>query len=397
MDNLISTKLLLTSTLVFCTTVAANTDPCATFAPDATLTDQEQLDIRQACSTESSPLSCMKQKTSEQYDLNYTSAIYSFLGSCKKPAHDNYVKAKKELALVETPDTDSEVQAVQEKSAEDKKVADDAKAAADAEKLAAMPANQTTKPWLVTLSVGSQHLPDYQGGASNGLSKSQAFGEVIADYRSVDKEKNEIHWGAFISLEGQPINSDEAPAVSDIEFNDVANTLTTGIYYIDMFDRATTDDSWDNFFAPKHGRIIGATDEKYKYYSSKWGWGGKLSMRSRESFGDKKDAIDPIAELGLHYRYDEHDGKLGVGNVMPKGTLSFGLGYWHNYEEYLAQDADTENRLRFLIRGEYRLSDEVPAYLGFKGNLGKGPDNLGVYLSLRMKSDKLLGLLTDEK
>ena len=169
------------------------------------------------------------------------------------------------------------------------------------------------------------------------------------------------------------------------------------IYYINMFDSVGDDSRW-SFFNPKEGQIFGTKDgDKYTHYSSKWGWGGKLSMRSRESYDTKKDAIDPIAEIGLHYRYDEHNGVTDYGNVMPKGTLSFGVGYWHNYEEYLAQDAYVGNRWRILVRGEYRLSDEVPAYLGFKGNLGQGPDNLGVYLSLRMKSDKLLGLLTDEK
>jgi hypothetical protein len=393
MDHFISTKLLLSSTLFFCTAVAANTDPCATFAPDATLSDQEQLDIRQACSSQSSPLSCMKQKTAEQYDLNYAAAIYSFLGSCKKPAHDNYRKAKKELALVDLSDAEREKKQneIAATTPEQKKREAAKKAMAD------LPATQTTKPWLVTVSVGSQHLPDYQGGASNGLSKSQAFGEVIADYRSVDERKNEIHWGAFMSLEGQPVNNADAPNVRSIEFNDVANTLTTGIYYINMFDQVGASSRW-SFFNPKEGQIFGTkVGDKYTHYSSKWGWGGKLSMRSRESLGAKKDAIDPIAEIGLHYRYDEHNGVTDYGNVMPKGTLSFGLGYWHNYEEYLAQDAYVGNRWRFLVRGEYRLSDEVPAYLGFKGNLGQGPDNLGVYLSLRMKSDKLLGLLTDEK
>jgi hypothetical protein len=165
-----------------------------------------------------------------------------------------------------------------------------------------------------------------------------------------------------------------------------------------MFDhvpKESNDSMLRNFLAPKEGKIIGAEGDKYTHYSSKWGWGGKVSMRARESLGEKKDSVDPIAELGLHYRYDEHNGALGVGNVMPKGTLSFGLGYWFNYEEYLSSDASKSSRLRYLVRGEYRLSDTVPAYLGFKGNFGSGPDSLGVYLSLRMKSEELLGLLSD--
>lgn len=395
MDIQFLPKALLAPTLLFCATTAANTpkDPCESYAPDATLTDQEQLTVKQACSSEAIPLNCMKNKTAEQYDLNYAASIYSFLGACKNPASDNYKKAKAELAQLTLSEDERKVQVDKEKTDTEAKK----KEAEDEKKLANLPASQTNKPWLVTISVGSQHLPDYQGGDSSGLSKTQAFAEVIADYRSVELKKNEIHWGAFISLEGQPVNRADAAAVNDIEFNDVAHTLTSGVYYIDIFDRSSEGSSWSKFFEPKEGKIRGSKDSKYTDYSSKWGWGAKVSMRARESFDDKKDAIDPIGEFGLHYRYDEHNGLLGDGNVMPKGSLSFGIGYWHNYEEYLSQFSSTGNRWRYLVRGEYRLSELVPAYLGFKGNLGSGPDNLGVYLSLRMKSDKLLGLLTDEK
>lgn len=395
MDIRYQPRALLVSTLLFCATAAANTakDPCESYAPDATLTDQEQLAVKQACSAEAIPLACMKNKTAEQYDLNYAASIYSFLGACKNPASDNYKKAKAELALVALSEEQRQLKIEQTKT----EIAAKVKQAEDELKREQLPANQTNKPWLVTLSVGSQHLPDYQGGESSGLSKTQAFAEVIADYRSEDINKNEIHWGAFISLEGQPVNRADASAVNDIEFNDVANTLTSGVYYIDIFDHNSEDSSWRSFFAPKEGELKGSKDSRYTHYSSKWGWGAKVSMRARESFDDKKDAIDPIGEFGLHYRYDEHNGLVGAGNVMPKGSLSFGIGYWHNYEEYLSQFSSTGNRWRYLVRGEYRLSDMVPAYLGFKGNLGSGPDNLGVYLSLRMKSDKLLGLLTDEK
>lgn len=373
----------------------AQAGTCDNYSPDPAISAAEQQNIQKLCSTDPSPLACIKKRSAEQLDLNYAAAIYAFLGQCKDRQHANFTKAKQQLAEADTSEAERQKALIAIKEAEALK----AKAAADqkkAEDLAKnIPAAQTKSPWLVTVAVGSQYLPDYASGQTQGLSKAQAFAEIIADYRQSDIAEDDYHWGAFMQLEGVPVARKDAKQSSEIKFNDVADSLSAGVYYINMFDNKASSQLLQ-FLSPKTG-VLNASDSKYSHYTSEWGWGGKLSFRSREKIGELNDAVDAISEIGLHYRYSEHNGQLNSGNVMPKGMLSFGVGYWDQYEDYLSLQHEIGSRWRFLMRGEYRLSEEVPAYLGFKGNLGKGPDNLSVYLSLRMKSDKILGLFTEDK
>lgn len=233
-----------------------------------------------------------------------------------------------------------------------------------------LPEAKTNEPWLISLSLGQQYLPDYSTGENEGFNNSQAFAEIILDKRVFLDSGRKIHWGTMLTFEGQPINTEKTKSPSEVEFNDVADTLTAGIYAIYMFK-----------------------NNDHSNYEDGWGAAGRISLRSRESIGEKKDTLDEIAEIGIHYRYNTTVTKYG--NVMPRATLSIGGGYWNNYEEYMSE-SNSDLRYRFLFRGEYRLAENTPIYLGIRGNTGKGADNIAVYLSLRMSTNKLLGLLSDQ-
>lgn len=226
--------------------------------------------------------------------------------------------------------------------------------------------------------------------ATGGLDKSQSFGEVIIDHREV-RDSRERHWGAILTFEGQPVHVNSDKNINDVKFNDVADTMTAGLYFVQMLDFSPFKSEKCILLCSNDGALAGQPGWQF---DSKWGVGTKVSLRSRESLGDMGDSVDEIMEVGLHYRYNEYKTGIGQGNVMPRGTLSLGLGYWNDYEDYLGV-TDNKYRWRFLVRGEYRLNQEIPLYLGFKGNIGNGADAIAAYLSLRIHTNKLIGLLTD--
>lgn len=261
-----------------------------------------------------------------------------------------------------------------------------------------LPKGRTDIPWIVSISVGQQFLPSYDEGKSSGLSHSQSFFELITDHRSPRENGKVKHWGAVITLDGQPVKrSDSTTELGKVKFDDVADTLTAGIYYIHMFgtdngtnSRPNTPNCWRAWaFCSLEGTL-----DNNQRYESRWGIGGKVSIRSRENLGGRDDSIDWLAEVGLHYRYSEYQAALGNGNVIPRGSLSVGLGYWDNYGDYFGKTSASYN-LRILARAEYQISQSVPAYIGFRGNLGKGPDNISLYLAFRLNADDVLKLFVN--
>lgn len=380
--------------------------------------------------------SCLSRARQQLLQVRQAAALHRFLGICQDPEHPNYQLAQAQLLPLlmpqlataggaapgaAAPGTAAGTAAAAPSapgSAVPLLAAAAAQPAANAPALTPAPtANkaagqaaaagtpaapaalkiklQSDKPWLSSLSVGSQYLPDYRNDKTNHLSHAQAFAEVIVDYRQAEPDSlfAKGHWGTFLQLEGTPVVRKDAKNAADLKFNDVSQSLSAGVYMLRRVD------------VPWLPSIKGTLDgnELYDHYTSEWFVGGKFSVRQRDSIGEGQDGIDPIAEIGLQYRYSEFKGTLAGGNVMPRGSLSLGLGYWDAYEDVFGVTAASNplhgdlvaSRWRYLIRGEYRLADTIPFYLGFKGNLGKGPDTLGLYLSLRMNAEQFLGVFTE--
>lgn len=353
---------LITITSLTLLTLSYNaTADCNTIIAPADLPNDLADKLNTAC--KGKPADCYSNETEKLLLKLKRDAALTFLQQCDDASHANYQAAVAQLQ----PEPKTEIEPKP------------------------LPKFQSDKPWIVSIALGQQFLPSYDEGNSSGLNHSQAFFELITDHR-IKKPDNRIsHWGAVVTLEGQPIKKADS-VDTDIKFDDVADTLTAGIYYIHMFKSGSNDTSdclrW-NLLCNTSGTL----NEGLKYESG-WGFGGKVSVRSRESLGDRDDSVDWLAELGLHYRYNEFQSDIKNRNVIPRGSFSVGLGYWDNYGDYFGRPSSSYN-IRVLARAEYQISAAVPAYIGFRGNLGKGPDNIGVYLAFRLNADDLLKLFVN--
>lgn len=413
-----------------CSAPLAAADACATLDLSFSVTRADQQKAQQACKNQG--VDCLVLELQKRSRLRQAAGLHKFLANCIDPDHANYAIATNLLAAMtsqaapptttdaapttaNTPTQETsgalatspastispaisqdtapgrrEVPPIETATATSVKNSDEQKPITD--EPATQPLKlQTDRPWLATLTVGNQFLPDYKQGETSKLNHSQAFAEVMVDHRTA-KTSNpalaSMHWGTLLQLEGVPVSREQGKKTSELRFDDVSQSLSVGIYGLWSIDNFS-------LLAPSSGQIQG--NDHATNYSSQWFLAGKLSVRARDKLGDNQDGIDPIAEVGLHYRYNEFSGLLGDGNVMPRGSLSIGIGYWDSYEDLLGDPRLTDARWRYLIRGEYRLADSVPFYLGFKGNLGQGPDNLGLYLSMRLNADQFLALFGETK
>ena len=336
------------------TTAWSADDACAGYPITPTLTPEAQNAISTQCNGQG--YSCVMSQTQAQLKQLSRSALHRFLADCADTTNANYIAAKNELKVLDSGvDTPSN------------------------------PSDSADRPWMVSVLFGAQFLPDYASGDASGFDKSQAFVELLADER-VAGANGDHHWGMQVTLEGLPIDagSNAAPNPQDLQFTDVADTLTAGVYYLSFWQGCAI----GSFFCSSSSTLSnGATAE------SKWGWGSKIGLRSRESLGANQDSVDYFVEAGLHYRYNEFTGT--PGNYLPRGFFSVGLAYWDKYEDYQGS-TDEALRLRLLTRAEYRLSDKIPVHIGVKGNLGEGLDTATVYFAFRVETERLLGLFVPE-
>ena len=267
---------------------------------------------------------------------------------------------------------------------------------------------EVIKPWLVRVSLGKQFLPKYEDGESQGFDDAQNYLQVVADsrWRNPDKPGAYDHWGGFLTLEGAPVAAADAPSSRDVKFSDVADTLTAGLYGYFEYEAGKCisqellyiPESWFRFFCTDPDADAG---EGRRYHSA-WSKGFKMGLRSREQVeftttdgnSELSDSVDGFLELGVRYEYAEYQNP-DAGNLLPRGSINLGVAYWDNYEEYLGT-TDSAARRRVVVSADYRLSEDVPVYFGMKGNLGKGNDNVFVYIEFRFNSERLLGLLADK-
>ena len=98
------------------------------------------------------------------------------------------------------------------------------------------------------------------------------------------------------------------------------------------------------------------------------------------------------------FRFAHHK-RVPIG-VNPEIDRSVELlyGYWENFlsEDQLreAGHPDPKNqRYRFVIRGKIRFPGTVPIFAGVVANLGRGKDDLRVFLAMRLEVEKLIALL----
>jgi len=329
-------------------------DACAGYPITPALSTEAQNAITTQCSGQS--YQCVLTQTQTQLKQVTRSALHRFLADCADTTHINYVAAKKELSTL-----DSGVNALSN------------------------PNDSTERPWMVSVLFGAQFLPDYASGNASGFDKSKAFVELLADERVAGTD-GDHHWGMQVTLEGLPIDagSEAEPNPQNLQFTDVADTLTAGVYYLSFWNGCAI----GSFFCSSSSTLKNNVTAE-----SKWGWGGKIGLRSRESLGDNQDSVDYFVEAGLHYRYSEFSGT--PANYLPRGFFSVGLAYWDKYEEYQGS-TDESLRLRLLTRAEYRLSDKIPVHIGVKGNLGEGLDTVTVYFAFRVESDRLFSLFVPE-
>lgn len=262
-------------------------------------------------------------------------------------------------------------------------------------------ANNYYKPsdgssWANQFMVGYSLNSSYnENNEHEGLQEQTPFAQFGFDGRWRSESGNTLHWeigGLFASsptltdseddstptesatdVEGdQPeeMPEDETSKPSQPTFNDVSDSL-------DIYTKVTT-----NFWADK--------DDALKDYFTV---GALAGFKTRDNITDEQDAVVHYYGLLGEYLYFG-TATRNAKNSIPRGKVWVS---YLNFEEY----GGLEDQKRWLIRGEWQLNnapdadpDEGRFVVGFKANLGKGADDVGIFFAYRSGFDSIRSFIT---
>lgn len=249
-----------------------------------------------------------------------------------------------------------------------------------------------TNQFMVGYSLNSSYNEDNE---HEGLQEQTPFAQFGFDGRWRSESGNTLHWeigGLFASSPTLTDNQDDTtptePAVdaegdqpeempedetskpSQPTFNDVSDSL-------DIYTKVTT-----NFWADK--------DDALKDYFTV---GALAGFKTRDSITDEQDAVVHYYGLLGEYLYFGKNTR-NAKNSIPRGKVWVS---YLNFEEY----GGLEDQDRWLIRGEWQLNnapdadpDEGRFVVGFKANLGKGADDVGIFFAYRSGFDSIRSFIT---
>ena len=205
-NNVVSSISLFIYILAFSSIASYAEEDCSEpkIIPKLSAEDHQKLHDICVAKTELDYASLYTAQIPEFMRKNTKRELHLYLAKCQDEQHENYIEVANQLAAL--PNSGDPI-----------------------------PESQSSSPWLVSVSMGKQFLPDYENGATGGLDKSQSFGEVIIDHREV-RNNRERHWGAILTFEGQPVHVNSDKNINNIKFNDVADTMTAGLYFAQMLD-----------------------------------------------------------------------------------------------------------------------------------------------------------------
>lgn len=265
---------------------------------------------------------------------------------------------------------------------------------------------QTARTWVSYVGMGAQFLPDYNDqGKSEGFKKQQFFADLFVDGRFTDDCKSpgdtadkknyspanvcgfaSLHTGVRLTLLGAPVARQDNTGIAPTKFSDVSQALIFAPYaywsVLQGVERAPSKSEGEKDFAKQYVHNLGPLIR-----------GGLISRDSVDT--SNGDTASWFAQLGLQYTYESYRfNKISgesVTNGLPEGFASV---TWGRFEDY----ANLGKRNRLIVEAGYRVLTKTRLYLGFKANLGKGPDDFGAFLAYYFSPDKLVGIFgTDDK
>ena len=249
--------------------------------------------------------------------------------------------------------------------------------------------------WANQFMVGYAIQSDYnQEGESEGLNRKHAFAQFGFEGRWITDNSRAIHWEIGGLFAGTPVldtseqgDSEESEgddsdantnAMMDsgdngddkVKFNDVTDSL-------DIYTKVTTS-------------IFSFKDKPMKDYFTA---GALAGFKTRDNMTSEQDSVIYYAGGLVEYLYYGKD-MSNAENQIPRGKIR--LAYL-NFEEY----GGVKHANRWLLTGEWQLnqspdaeSDEGRFVVGFKANLGKGADDVGIYFAYRSGFDAIRDFLT---
>jgi len=231
--------------------------------------------------------------------------------------------------------------------------------------LSAADKNEENELWHSSLFMGVQVLPQYDENNSNrGFEQIQFYANLNLDARWVDLTDNLadgiINMGLDVKLLGTPVSRKENnQTIANADFNDVAHTLDTSIYY-------------------------GYVPQKWRFglargLFSELAFETRAGVKVREKKEKNENISTGFAGIGLKYAFFRSNpySQSGISKRLPDGYLSL-QPQWHS------QYNNKDNAIRFIAEFQYKIVNEHAWYVGLHSNLGKGADE--IYLTLSIKN-----------
>lgn len=254
---------------------------------------------------------------------------------------------------------------------------------------------RANSPWISSLGLGAQFLPNYNDeGKSEGLKEQRFFAELSLDSRFSDR----WHGGVKLLTLGTPVvrdpNAQSNPDVVPKKFDDVADTIVAAPYaywaywhWPEIGDRRTDAQKSEEEKAAAAGLADGN-----KNFVHNFGPITRLGVLSRETLGNNRDSVSWFYQLGFQYTYEPYHIQTGKGsapsgywNGLPRGFISVAAA---RYEDY----AQLGRQTRIVVDSGFRVPLTTRLYAGFRGNFGKGPDDMALVVAFYFSPDKLLSL-----
>jgi hypothetical protein len=238
----------------------------------------------------------------------------------------------------------------------------------------------TDRTWISSVGLGAQFLPDYdQDGRSSGLNQREFFADITVDGRFREDCSGfslggfcSLHAGLRLLLLGTPVAvpADSTPGVLPKNFTDVASAVVFAPHIYWSFWQ----DVEDGKKVHNAGPLL------------------RAGLISREQLDDNKDGASWFYQVGLQYTYEPYRTQTSesgnpIVNGMPRGFVSASFARFEDY-------ANLGNRSRLVLDSGYQIVSGTKLYLGFKANLGEGPDDFSVVVAYYFEPDRIAGLFS---
>ncbi|GAB5379641.1 MAG: hypothetical protein Alis3KO_05320 [Aliiglaciecola sp.] len=252
--------------------------------------------------------------------------------------------------------------------------------------------------WVNQFMLGYALQSDYnEEGKHEGLDRKHAIAKFGFEGRWLTHSSHAIHWEIGGLFAGTPVNTEDSETENpDPEMHQVSRPIAVGMMDEepsegesdkDTVKFTDVSDSLDIFtkltFSP--------VSYKNKIMKDYFTVGGLVGFKTRDSVTDQQDSVIYYGGLLAEYLYYGQD-MSNVKNQIPRGKVW--LAYL-NFEEY----GGVSHVNRLVLTGEWQLNAEADSekgrfVVGFKANVGKGADDVGIFFGYRSGFGAIKDFLT---